>query len=237
MRPRVWFGERWITSIFDLFEENVRYFPALLPETTDEDPSAVLDAGGVPALAEMRLHNGTVYRWNRPIYDIGGGHPHVRVENRVLPAGPTIVDTLANAAFYYGALRMLAQEDRPVWSRMSFAAAEDNFLSGAKDGLEAKVYWPGRGDLPATELILRHLLPLANEGLRDWGVSTEARDRYLSVIEGRCLTGVNGATWQTATVAALEERGIPREEALRQMVATYSEHMHANTPVHTWPMP
>ena len=183
VRPRVWFGERWITSIFDLFEENVRYFPALLPETTDEDPSAVLDAGGVPALAEMRLHNGTVYRWNRPIYDIGGGHPHVRVENRVLPAGPTIVDTLANAAFYYGALRMLAQEDRPVWSRMSFAAAEDNFLSGAKDGLEAKVYWPGRGDLPATELILRHLLPLANEGLRDWGVSTEARDRYLSVIE------------------------------------------------------
>jgi hypothetical protein len=120
---------------------------------------------------------------------------------------------------------------------MSFAAAEDNFLSGAKDGLEAKLYWPGRGDLPATELILRHLLPLANEGLRDWGVSTEARDRYLSVIEGRCLTGVNGATWQTATVAALEERGIPREEALRQMVATYSEHMHANNPVHTWPMP
>ncbi|HOA56952.1 MAG TPA: glutamate--cysteine ligase [Dermatophilaceae bacterium] len=237
VRPRVWFGERWITSIFDLFEENVRYFPALLPETTDEDPSAVLDAGGVPALAEMRLHNGTVYRWNRPIYDIGGGRPHVRVENRVLPAGPTIVDTLANAAFYYGALRMLAQEDRPVWSRMSFAAAEDNFLAGARDGLEAKLYWPGRGDLPATELILRHLLPLANEGLRDWGVSTEARDRYLSVIEGRCLTGVNGATWQTATVAALEERGIPREEALRQMVATYSEHMHANNPVHTWPMP
>ncbi len=234
VRPRVWFGERWITSIFDLFEENVRYFPALLPETTDEDPAALLEAGGVPALAEMRLHNGTVYRWNRPIYDIVQGRPHVRVENRVLPAGPTIIDTLANAAFYYGALRMLAQEDRPLWSRMSFAAAEDNFVAGAREGLDAKLYGPGRGDLPATELILRHLLPLADEGLREWGVSAAARDRYLSVVEGRCLTGVNGATWQTATVARLEERGIPRHEALQQMLATYTEHMHTNEPVHTW---
>ncbi len=237
VRPRVWFGERWITSIFDLFEENVRYFPALLPEATPEDPVAVLDAGGVPALAEMRLHNGTVYRWNRPIYDIVNGRPHLRVENRVLPAGPTIIDTLANAAFYYGALRMIAQEDRPLWSRMSFAAADDNFLAGAKDGLEAKLYWPGRGDLPATELILRHLLPLADAGLTEWGVSAAARDRFLSVVEGRCLTGVNGASWQTAAVERLEERGIPRQEALRRMVAAYSEHMHGNEPVHTWPLP
>ena len=237
VRPRVFFGERWITSIFDLFEENVRYFPALLAECSDEDPVALLEEGRAPTLPELRLHNGTVYRWNRPIYDVVGGRPHLRVENRVLPAGPTIIDTLANAAFYYGALRMMAQEDRPVWSRMSFAAAEDNFLAGARDGLEAKLYWPGRGDLPATELILRHLLPLAEEGLREWGVSAAARDRYLSVIEGRCLTGVNGATWQAATVAALQERGIPRDEALRQMVATYSEHMHANLPVHTWPLP
>jgi hypothetical protein len=123
VRPRVFFGERWITSIFDLFEENVRYFPTLLAETTDEDPMAKLEAGEAPELAELRLHNGTVYRWNRPIYDIPGGVPHLRVENRVLPAGPTIVDVLANAAFYYGAIRMLAHEDRPVWTKMSFAAA------------------------------------------------------------------------------------------------------------------
>jgi hypothetical protein len=99
VRPRVWFGERWITSIFDLFEENVRYFPALLPVVEDEDPMAVLESGGAPKLQELRLHNGTIYRWNRPIYDIARGRPHLRVENRVLPAGPTIVDTLANAAF------------------------------------------------------------------------------------------------------------------------------------------
>jgi hypothetical protein len=112
VRPRVWFGERWITSVFDLFEENVRYFPALLPVTEDEDPLAVLEGGGVPGLHELRLHNGTIYRWNRPVYDIAGGVPHLRVENRVLAAGPTVVDTMANAAFYFGLVRQLAEADR-----------------------------------------------------------------------------------------------------------------------------
>ena len=102
MRPRVCFGERWITSIFDLFEENVRYFPALLPISDDEDPGRCSTAATCPQLAELRLHNGTVYRWNRPIYDVVDGRPHLRVENRVLPAGPTVVDVIANAAFYYG---------------------------------------------------------------------------------------------------------------------------------------
>ncbi len=238
VRPRVWFGERWITSIFDLFEENARYYPALLPELTDEDPVAVLESGGVPKLAEMRLHNGTVYRWNRPIYDIVAGRPHLRVENRVLPAGPTIVDALANAAFYYGTMRMLASGDRPLWTRMSFQAADDNFTEGARRGLDARLFWPGRGDVPATELVLRDLLPLAHEGLRQWGVSGEACDRYLSIIENRCLTGLNGASWQTEAVARLEdEHGLDRPEALRQMVIRYSELMHSNAPVHTWELP
>ena len=130
VRPRVWFGERWITSIFDLFEENVRYFPALLPVVEDEDPMAVLESGGAPRLQELRLHNGTIYRWNRPIYDISRGRPHLRVENRVLPAGPTIVDTLANAAFYYGLVRVLVEDDRPVWTAMSFHAAQRELLRG-----------------------------------------------------------------------------------------------------------
>lgn len=237
VRPRVFFGERWITSIFDLFEENVRYFPALLPELSDEDPVAVLESGGVPALAEMRLHNGTIYRWNRPIYDIVGGAPHLRVENRVLPAGPTIVDAVANALFYYGALRALAHEDRPVWTRMSFGVAEENFLSAAREGIEARLFWPRHGDLPATELVLRHLLPLAHEGLQQWGVSDAVRERYLAVIEGRCLSVHNGASWQIEAVRRLQERGLDRVEALRQMLQRYAENMHANLPVHTWELP
>lgn len=237
VRPRVWFGERWVTSIFDLFEENVTYFPALLPELTDEDPEAVFASGGVPSLAELRLHNGTVYRWNRPIYDIVQGRPHVRVENRVLPAGPTIVDVIANSLFYYGTLQMLAADDRPVWSRMSFAAAEENFVEGARLGIDARLFWPGRGDIPVTELILRHLLPLAHEGLARWGVEQAVRDRYLGIVEQRCLTGVNGATWQVDAVQSFEAAGHDRIEALRLMLAAYTERMHTNEPVHTWSAP
>jgi hypothetical protein len=99
VRPRVWFGERWITSIFDQFDENVRFFPALLPVCDDQDPVEALRRGDTPRLGELRMHNGTIYRWNRPVYDVHRGKPHVRVENRVLPAGPTVVDILANAAF------------------------------------------------------------------------------------------------------------------------------------------
>ena len=237
VRPRVFFGERWITSIFDLFEENVQYFPALLPEVSDEDPVAVLDAGGAPRLQELRLHNGTIYRWNRPIYDTVEGRPHLRIENRVLPAGPTAVDVLANAAFYYGAMRVLTAEDRPVWTKMSFATAEANFTECAARGMAASVYWPGFGELPAEELVLRHLLPLAHEGLEQWGMSAAARERYLGVIEGRCKTGRNGAEWQVSTVQALERRGLDRLAAVREMLRYYAQGMHSNEPVHTWDVP
>ncbi|AZI58558.1 glutamate--cysteine ligase [Nakamurella antarctica] len=237
VRPGVFFGERWITSIFDLFEENVRYFSPLLPETTDEDPEAVLAAGGVPKLQELRLHNGTVYRWNRPVYDVYNGQPHLRVENRVLPAGPTVADVLANAAFYYGAVKMLAADERPVWSKMSFAAAESNFNSGARRGIDATFYWPGFGEVPWDELILRHLLPIAHEGLERWGVSAAVRDRFLGIVEDRCKTRSNGASWQVQTVEAFESRGLGRIDALNAMLRLYADGMHSNEPVHTWEIP
>ena len=139
VRPRVWFGERWITSVFDLFEENVRYFPALLPVTDEEDPLEVLESGGTPALHELKLHNGTIYRWNRPVYDISQGMPHLRVENRLLAAGPTVADTIANAALWFGLVRHLAESERPLWSQMSFSAAEENFHVAAQMGVDAQV--------------------------------------------------------------------------------------------------
>src|SRR3954447_20305478 len=237
VRPRVWFGERWITSIFDLFEENARYFPALLPVCDDEDPAEALARGDVPKLAELRLHNGTIYRWNRPIYDVSRGQPHLRVENRVLPAGPTVVDILANAAFYYGLVRGLAEDDRPLWSQMSFSAAEENFHAGARDGIDARVYWPGLGEVPAAELVLRRLLPLAYEGLDRWGVGPADRDRLLGIIERRCVTMSNGASWQSQVFHRLyDERRLDRLDALREMTLRYRERMHANEPVHAWPL-
>jgi gamma-glutamyl:cysteine ligase YbdK (ATP-grasp superfamily) len=233
VRPRVWFGERWITSVFDLFEENVRYFPALLPITEDEEPLEVLEEGGVPKLAELRLHNGTIYRWNRPVYDIAHGVPHLRVENRVLAAGPTVVDTMANAAFYFGLVRALAEAERPLWSQMSFSAAEENFHVGAREGIDAQIYWPAVGQVRATELTLRRLLPLAHEGLDAWGVSTDEATRLLGIIEQRCLLGTNGAEWFARRV---QGRGsLKRDEAVRRTLVDYRELMHSNEPVHTWP--
>jgi hypothetical protein len=237
VRPRVWFGERWITSVFDLFEENVRYFPALLPISDEHDPSEILERGDTPELSELRLHNGTVYRWNRPIYAVVKGRPHLRVENRVLPAGPTVVDTIANAAFYYGLIRVLAEAERPLWTQMSFSAAEENFHAGARHGIAAQEFWPGLGYVPVTELVLRRLLPLAHEGLDRWGVSAGERDRLLGIIEQRCLTGHNGATWQVDTLHALEGEGhLDRQAALHEMLRRYLPHMHENTPVHEWPV-
>jgi gamma-glutamyl:cysteine ligase YbdK (ATP-grasp superfamily) len=236
VRPRVWFGEGWITSVFDLFEENLRYFPALLPICEDEDPVAVLDSGGIPQLAEMSLHNGTVYRWNRPVYAVVDGTPHLRVENRVLPAGPTIADVMANAAFYYGLVRVLAEAQRPIWTRMSFSTAAENMQEAARSGLDAHLYWPGVGEVPVPELVLRHLLPMAREGLSRWGVGDTHAARLLGIIEQRCLTGRNGATWQIAAAKRLEETGLSRQEALRQMTLRYIDHMHTNEPAHTWPV-
>jgi len=236
VRPRVWFGERWITSVFDLFEENARYFPALLPICEAEEPMEALGRGEVPVLDELSLHNGTIYRWNRPIYAVVGGRPHLRVENRVLPAGPTVVDVLANAAFYYGLVRVLAEEDRPIWTQMSFSAAEENFHSGARYGIDAMVYWPGVGPVHAGELVLRRLLPMAYEGLDRWGVDPAVRDRLLGIIERRCVAGTNGASWQVAVVRELESEGMDRVRALHELLRRYSELMHSNDPVHTWPL-
>jgi hypothetical protein len=232
VRPRVWFGERWITSVFDLFEENVRFFPALLPITEDEDPLEVLESGGTPQLSELRLHNGTIYRWNRPVYDVAKGVPHLRVENRLLAAGPTVADTMANAAFYFGLVRAVAESERPLWSQMSFSAAEENFHVAAQQGVEAQIYWPGVGQVRATELILRRLLPMAHEGLDTWGAAPEERDRLLGIIEQRCLTGVTGAEW---FVRRMKQRSdLERYAALRATLLEYRDGMHTNEPVHTW---
>ncbi|HVV11651.1 glutamate--cysteine ligase [Amycolatopsis sp.] len=236
VRPRVWFGERWVTSIFDLFEENVRYFPGLLPETDAEDPVEALESGQVPKLTELRLQNGTVWRWNRPVYDVVDGKPHLRVENRVLPAGPTVLDMMGNAALFYGAQRALAEAERPLWTQMSFQAAEENLYAGARGGFDAQLYWPGIGWIPPAELTLRVLLPLAHEGLRTADVSEQAIDRYLGIIEQRCLTRRNGSRWQRETVALAQRHGADRESALATMLERYLELAASEEPVHRWPV-
>ncbi|MEB8343446.1 glutamate-cysteine ligase family protein [Streptomyces endophyticus] len=242
VRPRTWFGERWIDSAYDLFEENLKYFPPLLPILDDEQPLDVIAKGDTPSLAELVLHNGTVYRWNRPVYGIADGVPHLRVENRVLPAGPTVTDVIANTAFYYGVVRALAEESRPVWSRLPFAAAARNFDTACRYGIDARLEWPRRGRfggterVPAVNLVRDELLPLAAAGLDAWGVAPADRDLYLGVIEERCRRRMNGAAWQSATYHRALESGLARDAALAATTRRYCELMHRGEPVHSWPV-
>ncbi|MGI8949474.1 MAG: glutamate--cysteine ligase [Ornithinimicrobium sp.] len=237
VRPRSYFGRNWITSIFDLFEENVQCFPALLPEVSDEDPVAVHAEGGTPKLPELKLHNGTVWRWNRPIYDAVDGVPHLRVENRVLPAGPSVLDMVANACFYYGLIERLTSSGRPIWTKMSFAQAEHNFDEASRHGITAALSWPGLGTMSATELVAEHLIAEAHEGLAALGLRREVRTYYLDVIAGRCAAGRNGASWQVEVTEAYEAAGHDRNAALHHMYRHYMDHMELNQPVHTWPVP
>ncbi|MER7956621.1 glutamate-cysteine ligase family protein [Streptomyces sp. NPDC096030] len=242
VRPRTWFGERWVDSVYDLFEENLRYFPSLLPICDEEDPLLVLDQGGVPRLQELVLHNGTVYRWNRPVYGWVDGVPHLRVENRVLPAGPTVTDVVANAAFYYGLVRALAEDTRPIWKRLPFEDAAANFDTACRHGIDAELRWPRQGrsggvaTVPAVRLVLDELLPLAAAGLDAWHVEPADRDFYLGVIEQRCRGRVNGASWQADTFHKALESGLGREAALAATTRRYAELMHGGEPVHRWPV-
>jgi len=235
--PRVWLGDRWVTGPVELFDSIVRRVPPLLPTLTAEDPLACLQAGAAPRLHELRLHNGTVWRWNRPVYDVGGGRPHLRIENRVLPSGPTPLDMAANAAFYFGLVRAVADADRPLWASTRFALARRDLYAAARLGLGAALDWDG-ADVPASRLVPDVLLPLAADGLDAWGTPAVERDRYLSVVAQRVRFGQTGARWQTAVVRRLEERaGLDRQAALREMTRRYVEHAHTGAPVHDWPAP
>ncbi|HET9558017.1 MAG TPA: hypothetical protein VFS70_12830 [Actinomycetota bacterium] len=192
----------------------------------------------MPALEELRLHQGTVWRWNRAIYDPAEGG-HLRIEMRALPSGPTVTDMLANAAFLLGLTLALAR-DAEVWTRqLLFARAHANFYDAARLGLEAELEWPGPDGAPervnAAELVPR-LLPEARRGLVEAGVEVAEADRLLGVFGDRVASGQTGAVWQRRTLAALEGRGCGREEALPELLERYLELQAGGDPVHTWPV-
>jgi Glutamate-cysteine ligase family 2(GCS2) len=233
---RVRLGDRWVTGPVELFDDVVRLFPPLFPTLDTEDPDATLERGCVPGLRELRLHNGTVWRWNRPVYDVQAGCPQLRIENRVLPSGPTAVDMVANAAFYYGLVRTIADNDPAPWRQVPFATAERDLHRAARDGLAARLCWRGV-DHPIDQLTREVLLPAAAAGLDAWGVDANDRDHYLGVIEARVASGRTGAAWQTEAVRHLEEHGLVRIAALHEMTRRYAELAHTGAPVHEWPLP
>jgi gamma-glutamyl:cysteine ligase YbdK (ATP-grasp superfamily) len=246
-RPgRTTLGTGWLRGgALDLFTESVRLHQPLLPVLGDHGPGAGGDgphAGGdgwrPPSLAELRLHQSTVWRWNRAIYDPASGG-HLRIEMRALPAGPTMTDMLASAAFLIGLSLWLAGQDQRWTYVVPFERADHGFYRAAQLGLSAELTWPsGHRDqvrtVPAARLV-RELVPAARQGLYQAGVAAEEADSLLDVIAARAASGQTGAAWQRAALASAEP-GRDREQAVAAMLACYLEWADTGQPVHTWPV-
>lgn len=234
--PRVSFGEGWVErSVLEIFREEIARFRVVMRTRAEEDPLEVLARGEVPRLTALRLHNGTVWRWNRPCYGISDGRPHLRIETRPLPSGPTVLDEMANAAFFLGLMCALGDEYGDVTKAMSFDDAKENFFAAARYGLKAQLTWVGGRAYPAAALILDHLLPLAQAGLRRAGVEAEDSDRYLGVIGERVRRDQTGAQWALRSLAAMGEQGTP-EVRHRALAAAALSHQQGGAPVHLWPL-
>lgn len=216
---RVTLGLRYVDSIIECFQANLARFPPLLPQVMDEPPER---------LAHLRLHNGTIWRWNRPLIGFDdSGAPHLRIEHRVVPAGPSVADCIANAAFYFGAVESLAGTGEHPVAGLTFAAAKSNFYGAARDGLAVEVEWLNGDRAALRQVLMDDLLPRARQGLLALDIDASEADLWLGIIEGRLRTKQTGAAWQRAWV---ERRGAD----LADLTAAYLERQQSGQPVHEW---
>jgi CBS domain-containing protein/gamma-glutamyl:cysteine ligase YbdK (ATP-grasp superfamily) len=233
-RPRVNFGDTWIKdSVLEIFREDIARFRVVLATDIDEDPQAVLDRGEVPALTALRLHNGTVYRWNRACYGVQDGKAHLRIEARALPAGPTVLDEMANAAFFFGLMAAISKEVPDVSKVMAFDDAKENFVAAARLGLQANLTWFHGREYAAPQLIQEVLLPQARAGLQSARVDEADIDRYLGVLGERVRRGRTGARWTLDSLAAFGEKG-NRDQRMGSLVKSMIARQLTGAPVHDW---
>jgi gamma-glutamyl:cysteine ligase YbdK (ATP-grasp superfamily) len=231
------FGTGWVVEgAYELFEQAIALHEVLLPLLCEEDPLTCVKGGGIPRLEEVRLHQGTVWNWNRPIYDPGEGG-HLRIEMRALPAGPTIVDMLANVAFLVGLSLGLAPRVNALIGALPFEQARQNFYRAAQSGLDAEIAWPegpgGRVRSERAERLIPRLLPVARSGLTEAGVEANEIDEILEVISERCARRRTGAAWQRRVLNDLDAH-LERRRALAATLERYLEHSESGEPVHTW---
>ncbi len=236
--PRVSFGTGWLdSSIMEIYKEDIARFRVLLAADVEEDSLALINEQKTPKLRALQVHNSTVYRWNRPCYGVSpNGKPHLRIENRVLAAGPTVVDETANAAFWLGAMVGMANEYPDVRKHITWADVRDNFVKAARLGIDSTFNWFGDKKITACELILEELLPIARQGLESRNINKDDIDRYLGIIEGRAREHMNGARWQLRSFTKLKNE-TSRDEALTVLTASIIENQKGEKPVHTWSMP
>lgn len=236
--PRVNFGSGWLRdSIVNIHKEDISRFRVLLAGAIEEDSLALVQEGKVPKLRALQIHNSTVYRWNRPCYGISpNGKPHLRIENRVMPAGPTPVDAAANAAFWLGCMIAMGNRYSDITKDIDFVDVRDNFLKSAKFGMDTTFTWMKDKKVPVKDLILQELLPLAKEGLETRKVAKADIKKYLDIIEARAREHKTGARWALRSYTALKKE-ITSEEALVLLTAATIKNQRENKPVHTWKEP
>lgn len=220
---RVGFGNGYVRrSLLEVFDENLQHYPVMLPVALDDDDPATLP--------HLRLHNGTLWRWNRPLLGFDDdGTPHLRLEHRVVPAGPSVADAVANAALFFGLVQVLGEQPEAPEAALEFATARENFYNAAKHGLEARQTWLDGKHWPMTTLYRERLLPAAREGLQALGCDRADIDYFMGIIGERLRTRQTGAAWQ---IAYAEGHG--RDWA--DLVAAYRRHQDSGAPVHEWPL-
>lgn len=236
--PRVNFGSGWLKgSILEIYKEDIARFRVLMTADELESSTEQVRNNITPKLKALQVHNSTVYRWNRPCYGISSnGKPHLRIENRVLPAGPTVVDQIANAAFWLGAVIGLRKHCNDVTQLLSWEDVRDNFVKASQFGIDSKFNWFNDEKLSATELILDKLLPYAEEGLVERKVDQADIDKYLGIIRDRAKKHMTGARWQLRAYTKLKE-SITSDEAAAVLTACIVKNQENDMPVHTWELP
>jgi len=236
LAPRVSFGEKWVDrSAVEVFEDDIMRFRVLMATPVDQDPMEELDAGRIPTLSALQLHNSTVYRWNRPCYGISNGVPHLRIECRSIPAGPSATDEVANAALWIGLVRGVAVECPDITQRMDFDDTKANFLAAARHGLNAVFHWWDGETIKATDLVRTRLLPIARLGLEESGVADEDITRYLGVIEARIAAGRTGSDWLLRSLSEFRSSGT-RAERMAALTAATVARQHNGQLAHEWPL-
>jgi CBS domain-containing protein len=231
-RPRVTFGKDWIyTSITEIYKEDVAHFEVLLTADAVDDALQQLKENKIPTLRALRLHNGTVYRWNRPCYGVVNNVPHMRIECRYIPAGPTLKDEMANMALWVGLMQALPEEAKQIWNHFEFKDVKSNFFKVARSGIETVLVWKGK-EIPAKELLKRELLPLAHSGLKKCGLADDEIHHYLSVIEKRLYTHT-GSQWQVKNYRNLKKH-MNQSDALISLTQAMHQKQKDNIPVCEW---
>lgn len=231
--PRVYFGRGWLKeSPAELWKNDVMRFPLVVTSDDLSDSKEALRKGEIPDLRGIRLHNGTTYTWNRMCYGFSKKKPHLRIECRYLPAGPTAIDEIANFAFWIGLMKSEPEGGVEFWKNQSFKSAKNNFLRAARYGLNTVFDWYGK-NVPAKQLILEQLLPMARQGLEKSGVLPADIDKYLSVIEKRVATETTGSDWTIRNFRSLSKH-YGEAIAEKELVSQSLDYQKSNTPLHAW---